>query len=150
MLLNDLAAGSRQGLVIHYGGIAQGELEIAVRTVSRADAAGKLLHQLGEPLPGLLAEGSGGTGDGHLTGDDIIRLSGMDHAHGHHGRLHRLDTPGNQGLQGSHDLTGDDDGVHTGLRERGVTALADDPDIETVRGAGEGPGPDTEGARREV
>ena len=25
MLLNDLAAGSRQGLVIHYGGIAQGD-----------------------------------------------------------------------------------------------------------------------------
>ena len=118
--------------------------------MGRADAAGKLLHQLGEPLPGLLAEGSGGTSDGHLTGDDIIRLSGMDHAHGHHCRLHRLDVAGDQGLQGAHDLTGDDDGVHAGLWERGVTALADDPDIETVRGAGEGPGPDTEGARREV
>lgn len=47
MLLNDLAAGSRQGLVIHYGGIAQGELEIAVRIVGRAKDVSLVLGTYG-------------------------------------------------------------------------------------------------------
>lgn len=42
------------------------------------------------------------------------------------------------------------DGVHAGFRKGGVSALADDLDIEPVRGAGEGARPDAEGAGGEA
>ena len=67
---------------------------------------------------------------------------------GEHGRLHRVDGAGDDGLQGEHDLRSDDKGVDNQVWAGGVTSAAGDHDLEVVLAGHDGAGRGVQVTRR--
>jgi hypothetical protein len=64
----------------------------------------------------------------------------VERSAGEHGRLHRVDVAGDDGLQGEHDLRSDDEGVDNQVGAGGGTSAVGDHDLEVVLAGHDGAG----------